>query len=304
MRKLSKPTLEAAIQWLLNSGRELEQSLVKRSFLDGKVQEVINALAKYQNEDGGFGHGLEADIQMPVSSPISTTVAMQHLIQIDHLPEADEMITKAIRYFENTYDDKRNGWYAVPETVNQYPHAFWWTVHEDGMTWIDNHWGNPSAEIIGYLIHYSSKLEILDVEKLVDHAIKHLISLDEFQSEHEIYCYLRFFRLLPNHLTEEIHSQLIKAIQSLVQTDETKWEEYVPSPLKFIPSPEAQTFGIPIKDINKNLDYIIGKLESEGKLVPNWSWNEYLDDWEKAKQQWTGVLTLEALEILKRFGRI
>ncbi|MEQ6377746.1 hypothetical protein RZN22_17495 [Bacillaceae bacterium S4-13-58] len=71
MKKLSKEAKESSIHWIIQNGRELEQALVKYSFMNGQENEVINALAKFQNEDGGFGHGLESDIQMPASSPIT-----------------------------------------------------------------------------------------------------------------------------------------------------------------------------------------------------------------------------------------
>jgi hypothetical protein len=127
--------------------------------------------------------------------------------------------------------------------VNHYPHAFWWTVQEDGMSWIDHHWGNLSAEIIGYLSHYKSKVKKLNVDKLLDQAINHLLQLKNFESEHEIYCYLRMFKLL------------------------------------FVHSPFSETFDIPSEEININLDYFIEQLENDGKISLNWKWNDYFDVW-------------------------
>lgn len=304
LNRLSKHVFQESVNWIQENGRKLEQALLHHSFSDGTETLVLEALAEYQNEDGGFGHGLEADFRLPNSSPLATTVAMQHLIHFDQHEQAAKMITKAIHYFENTFDKKRGGWYAVPEEVNHYPHAFWWTVQEDGMSLIDHHWGNPSAEIIGYLSHYKSKVKQLNVNKLLDQAINHLLQLKNFESEHEIYCYLRMYRLLPELRTKAVIQQLQRAVQTLVQFDQIKWKEYVPFPLKFVYDPFSETFEIPSEEINKNLDYFIKQLESDGKISPNWKWNDYLSEWEHAKIDWIGVLTFDALHTLKRFDRI
>ncbi|MRG86069.1 hypothetical protein [Salinibacillus xinjiangensis] len=304
MRKLSKQAFQGATNWILKNGRPLEQATIKHSFMDGTTESILNALEKYQNENGGFGHGLEADFRLPDSSSLATTVAMQHLIHFGQLEKADEMITKAIQYFEQSYNEKRGGWYAVPEAVNDYPHAFWWTVHEDGMSWIDHNWGNPSAEIIGYLVKYQTKVQQLDVKKLLDQAINHLLSLEKFESEHEIYCYIRLFHLCPEYETAKVKQQLERAATSLVQYESSKWKEYVPSPLKFVHTPGGNSYGIPLEEVNKNLNYLVEQLETNGVLKPNWEWNDNLDVWEQAKEEWTGVLTLDTLETLRRFGRI
>lgn len=304
LKKLSKSTFQVATNWILENGRELDQTLMQQLFFEGTETAVLVALAKYQNEDGGFGNGLEADIRMPNSSPLATTVAMQLLTHFDKHELADVMISKSINYFENTFDEQRDGWYAVPENVNHYPHAFWWSVHEDGMSWIDHHWGNPSAEIIGYLFYYQTKVKKLSVDRLLDQAINYLLNLKEFKSEHEIYCYIRLFTLLPEHQTKQVREKLELAVQSLVNYDETKWKEYLPSPLKFVQTPEAEAYGIPLEEINKNLDFLIGKLETNGIIKPNWEWNKYLDVWEQAKIEWAGNLTFDALKTLQSFNRI
>jgi len=38
---------------------------------------VFDVLSQYQNPDGGFGHGLEADFWNPFSSPVQTWAATE-----------------------------------------------------------------------------------------------------------------------------------------------------------------------------------------------------------------------------------
>ncbi|UOQ95171.1 hypothetical protein MUO14_09715 [Halobacillus shinanisalinarum] len=304
MIKLSNANFERAKNWILEHGRDLEKVRVKCLTEDGHQHEIIAALSGYQNQDGGFGKGLEADIRLPHSSSIATTIALQVLVEFDNYPQAKQMIDKAIRYFENHFNSERQGWYAVPPEVNEYPHAFWWTVHEDGMSWIDHHWGNPSAEIIGYLRRYHSEVTQLDVDQLVQQCIDYFLSLTTFESEHEIYCYQRFFQLHPDLLTNTVTEQLEKAVQSLVVLDKERWKNYVPFPLKFIPDLESTQFGIPKKKIDDNLAFFIQALEKSPFIEPPWDWNTYMDSWGQAKQEWRGVLTYEALKLLLNYRKV
>lgn len=63
-------------------------------------------------------------------------------------------------------------------------------------------------------------------------------------------------------------------------------------------------FGIEGKSIDQNLDYLIDRLEEEGKILPSWQWDKYLEEWEVSKIEWMGILTLEALLSLYKFNWI
>ena len=59
--------------------------LARWSYLQGRAgkREVMDALAAFQNPDGGFGHGLEPDFWNPHSSPIQAWRATLVLREID-----------------------------------------------------------------------------------------------------------------------------------------------------------------------------------------------------------------------------
>jgi len=57
--------------------------------------------------------------------------------------------------------------------------------------------------------------------------------------------------------------------------------------------------------VAENPDYEISSQNEDGSWTPTWSWGDaYPDTWEKARLEWSGVITLEKLLILKRFNRI
>jgi hypothetical protein len=58
--------------WIYRNGRPIDLARWQYHFENVTKDNVITALAAYQNPDGGFGHGLEADSWNPNSSPIQT----------------------------------------------------------------------------------------------------------------------------------------------------------------------------------------------------------------------------------------
>ncbi|MCA0971106.1 hypothetical protein LCM20_10930 [Halobacillus litoralis] len=299
MENLSQNTYQAAKQFIREHAREVE-----RAKMDDDTKSMIEALKPYQNPDGGFGRGLESDIRLPGSSAIATSVALQHLVTVDSSEEARVMIQKAIGYLEQTFDEERQGWFAVPPEVNDHPHAFWWSVHENGQSWIDANWGNPSAELIGYVLKYRDFTEKLDADRLVRQSLDHFLSLESFESEHEIYCYHRFFTMHPSFYEDAHRQQMKKAVDSIVVRSREEWKNYVPFPLKFKPSPQSLEVGLSDADIQENLDFFVEGLEKRPLISPPWTWQRDEDVWPTAEAEWQGVLTLEVLTYLENYKRI
>ena len=188
MEKTKNNDLFAAYDYIKNNCDKLYKTLFEYYFLSGESSSVIDALKQYQNEDGGFGHGLEPDFLLPDSSPMATTIALQILNNIEDL----DLIKDVVRYYEETFDKNRNGWWSVPIKVNEYPHAPWWSYNiEDKCTIIDKNWGNPSAEIIGFMYKWKKYVKEVDITKILDYSIEYFNSLEKFESEHEVYCYIR-----------------------------------------------------------------------------------------------------------------
>ena len=69
-----------AREFLTTQQNPLGLALIDHLVADGPASDVVTALAAYQNEDGGFGRGLEVDIAAPASNPFATRLAMQVLL--------------------------------------------------------------------------------------------------------------------------------------------------------------------------------------------------------------------------------
>jgi hypothetical protein len=305
MKKLSKTLFSELNSYMNTEARPLERSIFNYYFNESDGTDILDSLESFQNADGGFGQGIEPDFKLIKSSPMATSIGLRYLSRIDNSDRAQNMIAKAIRYLESTFDSNRNGWYSVPSDVNNYPHAPWWKFRSDiHMTVIDYSWGNPTAELIGYLYKYKKYLKNLDIYSLIDYAITSLNERTEFKSEHEIYCYIHMYNNIDKEFSTQIEDALKLAVSQLININQSQWINYVPTPLKFITMDSINFFGIEDKFIDFNLDYLIEKLQKNGKILPNWQWDKYLEEWEVSKIEWMGILTLEALLSLLKFNRI
>lgn len=302
---LSKNGFESASDFLLHSARALERKIYESRFQDSSSNKVVMELQHYQNPDGGFGHGLGPDLRSPVSSPIVTTKAFQILSQIEREGAPEELVKNAIRYFERSFDEQAERWFTVPPEINNYPHAPWWHYDgENGGTVLDESWGNPTAEIIGYLLEYKDLVNGLSPTDLLPEAVDRLDSKEDFCSEHEIYCYVRLFRRAPEDSSTRMWPNLAEAVQGLIQANLEEWGNYVPKPLDFVKEPDHESFGIDRDLLEKNLNFLVENLEENGVIEPAWEWGQYEEEWDRAKKEWTGILTLEGLITLDQFNRI
>ena len=93
-------TLEKAKHFIYKNARPLELAIWQYHFENGSQESVLKALSFYQNEDGGFGNGLEADFLNPNSSPIATWAATETLKQIELSDKNHPIVKGILRYLD------------------------------------------------------------------------------------------------------------------------------------------------------------------------------------------------------------
>jgi hypothetical protein len=81
--------IDRARSFLASAGYNLGTALLDHLVDDAPAQDVIDALAAYQNADGGFGRGLEVDIESPASNPFAARLAMSVLLALRDRPDWD-----------------------------------------------------------------------------------------------------------------------------------------------------------------------------------------------------------------------
>ncbi|WP_221568014.1 hypothetical protein [Alkalihalobacillus sp. TS-13] len=303
MKYLDEKSFDRAKKYLLDNGRELEKALFRYHFEDGSKEDVLSALRAYRNADGGFGNRMEPDFQLEISSPMSTSKAFQIFKELQ-VPGDHPMVKDALRYLLENFDQDKGRWHAVPPEVNDVPHAPWWHYdHENERVMVEAAWGNPNAELTGYLLRYKEFSPEEMHENLKSRAISHFKELDTLDM-HETFCYLRLAEELDTSDREMIFDKVKEHIPELVNLKREQWPNYGMQPVQLAASPESPFYKDMKEEVGDNLDYIIEQQHSDGSWHPNWEWGQYEQDWPKAKDEWKGILTYENLKFLRDYGRV
>lgn len=288
--------------YLEANARPLEIALYSFHFRSGSPAAVLEALAVYQNDDGGFGQALEPDMRLPLSNAIATWTAFQVMHTVGTSP-AHPMLRRVLEYLLASYDKARTGWAVVRPEVDSYPHAPWW-----GYAAALEHfgWGNPSAELLGFLITYR---HIIDVEAIIaPMTAKALTRIHEVESSnfHEVFNFKALYHHAADALKKQLKEPLEQLIKKSVCTNPDLWTSYVAPPLSFVSSPDDPFIHLFDEAlVNENLAFLQNRIVGGDHWEPNWDWRgQYPEDWQKAKREWSGVLTVKNLLTLKNFGLI
>ena len=295
-----KLIFEKSEQFILTHGRELEKALFNYHFKDGSKNSVLNELIKFQNQDGGFGNGIEPDLRLPQSTDISTWCALRLLKDLE-ISDDETVLNAALDYLELKFNTKKRGWDIVVPEVNNCPHAPWWN-YEGAIKHFG--WGNPSAEILGFFIKYRSSSKL--IKPLLELAPQKILEVKPGDF-HEIDCFKKLYDLADGNLKEQLRKPLISLMQNSIEKDPEKQSEYVARPLTFIDSPSDKLISAFSPTlIEENLCFIVKSFDHKsGCWHPNWDWaGNYPEQWQKAKQEWQGILTLNNLLKLRAFGKI
>ena len=305
MKILSERQLQLSRMFVMTQARLLDKQLAAFYFWGGSSSDVRDALKGFQNTDGGFGQCIEPDFRLEESSPMGTSIALQHAREIG-LPVTDPMIQDAVRYLLDAYDTEEQRWHAVPESINLVPHAPWWSFDETTRRCgVEGTWANPNAEILGYLWSYNELVPRQYLHVLSAKAVLELEQMPEkFKLDlHDFLCYQRLYRYAPEPYRTVIKDKLMKSVTFTVDVSPEQWANYGAKPLQIVDSP-ASPFADMLSDaIQLNLEYEIEHINEDGSWSPNWSWyGNYDEDWLDAEREWKGYLTVRNLKSLYDFG--
>ncbi|KON87711.1 hypothetical protein AF332_13290 [Sporosarcina globispora] len=310
--KLTTEIFEKTSRWIKRNARPLESALWSYHFEDNNADGVIKCIQAFQNEDGGFGHGIEPDFWSPHSSPMASWAAGQILRDIEAKPELN-VVRKLVNYLEYTYIEEKKLWPSVMPSNNAYPHAPWWHWSEN----IQENWSyNPSAELAALLLHWSLGGGSTNEKgwETIKNAVAYLMEEDEMD-RHEINNFQQLIKLMSKqetefnsrinctlkHTAEKVNSLAYKAAGK----KKADWGlGYTAMPLDFVEYPEeplSMKFGNLIDD---NLDFYIEQISNEGIWDISWSWGQFENEFQIARNHWKGILAVKRYKILHAFGRL
>lgn len=301
---LSHAAFCRAQNFLETQARPLELAQFRFHFRAASAGPVLAALASHQNEDGGFGHGLEPDFRAPESSALCTSIAFQILRSLQVPPET-KLLTRGLDYLVQTVDRDNAHWPIIPRSATPSPHAPWWD-RKGSENEPEAFSLNPTAEILGYLYNYADRIPD-DLIPLISQRVLDEISGLESIEMHDLLCCLRLLRTkaLPADLKDTLVQKLSQLIDGAVNWQPDAWSGYSLRPLQVIDSPDSTLIRDREEAVVANLAYEIAEQNQEGAWTPTWDWGDtFPEAWEVARREWSGVLTLDRLLLLQRFQRI
>lgn len=304
MKQLTHDQFNQIESYVKMNGRELEQTMWDTAFHHGPKEAIVEALRKYQNGDGGFGNGLEADIQMPDSSSIASAEAILIAYEYD-LDCKAEWFKELLAYLEQTISKDgsiQSFWEKVPSTVEEHPHAPWWTYAPE-----ERFSPNPSAIIATAFMRYGNESQKRGGRQIAERCIDFLMG-DAECTMHDCFCLqvlMDTLQELQSELwSEDVARVMDQRILACLSTDSSQWTDYVAQPLDFVTGPGSQWAVLMAPYIEKNIDYWIDTLNEEGYWQPNFSWGEESDLAEHVTVVWRCVMALKRTKKLRNFRAI
>jgi hypothetical protein len=272
--------LARAGEFFSNQGREIDRARFRCHFGDGSPDEVVAALAPYQNQDGGFGHALEPDITAPDSNPFATELAL-HICLEAAVSAEHPLVSRTVTYLEEAQDEDGN-WRFSP-CVYQHQLAPWF----QGWTWPSL---NPSCTLAGLLRQYGLGSDRL--HRRVEALFARLANPADLAGDayYAVRPYAYYFWPDWDHPRREFYLSgvlwwLIRQEANGALPDAGHFFEYVGGPRTYVGRL------LPEQIIGEQLDRLTAEQEEDG------GWPSPYSD------AWRGHSTVEALLTLQRFGR-
>ena len=173
-----------ALAYLREYGRLVEAAWLASILGEGSRDDLIEALATYQNPDGGFGLALEPDIASPLSQPFAARLAL-HVISSSNLPTTHPVIQALESWLVTTQDE--DGCWRLPSGLSDHPMAPWFA----GWTFPSL---NPALCLAGAMRQLA--LGTATTQDRVTHLFAQLASVEEAESG-EFYSVLPYAEYVP-----------------------------------------------------------------------------------------------------------
>ncbi|MGO2400353.1 MAG: hypothetical protein ACTH62_02275 [Pseudolactococcus laudensis] len=293
-----------ARQFIYRNARPIDLTRFQYHFENGTKKAVLDALAVYQNEDGGFGHALEADSWNPNSTPIQTWAATEILRELDVFDLQNPIVKGILNYLASGQDFGNDFWYGVVSSNNDFPHAPWWSA---GADYQETDTYNPTASLASFYVKVGDKQHPFykKAEEIVAKAVKSYMASAKLDM-HEIYCYinllddLREMDMSALFDYERFKEKLIQDVHDSIEKDTSLWQkEYVSMPSEFIRSQES-IFYPGLEDlVAYEVKLIRETLLESGTWQVTWKWSDYAREFAISSNWWQSYMVIKYMLYLK-----
>lgn len=279
-----------ARDFVYRNARLLERRLFAALFEGAPAAGVVDALRGYQNDDGGFGNGLEPDKRAPQSQPLDVRFALEIL---ELAGADDEQLVRRACDFLATVSAPSGAVPIVLPSIADYPRAGHWG---DGVFEADL---NPTAGIAAYLHAHgiahpwrdaATRYCFEELERAVPedaHALREVLYFLEHAPERD-----RAEALVP-----AVAEALPRSRFYLADAADSS---YGLTPLAFAPTPQSRWRSL---FDNAQVDAHLDRVERDQQEDGGWplTWEPPGDG---ARLEWRGYETVRNLLVLAAYGRL
>lgn len=291
--------------FIYRNARPVDLALWRFHFEGGSREDVLTALSAYQNPDGGFGHGLEADALNPDSSPIQTWCATTILRQIDLFDADHAVVSGILRYLDSGADFDGHCWARVIPTNNDHPHAPWWSFSPCDS--VAKREYNPTAALAGFLLRAAPKPSPLRARALqiAREACDFFLSGEAEPEMHLLSCYLELTGDLDIAEPEfdrlrEMKDKLAQGVRACILADADRWGDgYCAMPSSFISKKGDPLCACFPEIVQREREFIMKTQEPSGAWKVTWQWGAYPDDFAVSANHWRSQIILKNLLFLR-----
>lgn len=296
--------LEAAKKFIYTNARPLDLARWQYVFENGSQESVLRFLSAYQNEDGGFGHGLEPDCLNPNSAPLQTWVATQIIKEVDLADASHPMIQGILRYLESTPEFDGHTWANPIPSNNDYPHAPWWSYESPVQTTY-----NPTASLTGFILKFAEKgTKIYTTAiQLAKEAYAYFQRGFPLDSMHTVFCFVDLYDYLcecdkPGFIDlTEFRQLLSMQMKQILTYDTSIWStEYVCKPSLYITSKSSAFYPDHCALCAFERDFISETQNADGTWNITWDWGCDSEQWAVSKNWWKSDLIIKNIRFYQQ----
>lgn len=298
---------ELARCFVYRCARPIDLARWQYHFEGGSQEAVLRALSAFQNEDGGFGHALEADSFNPHSCPIQTWAATEILREVGLTDPLHPLPQGILRYLDSgaDFDEAHRQWLNAVPSNNDYPCAVWWKYGDKGSSFQYN----PTAALAGFVIRYADPESALYRKAcgIAREAVDWLLQQEPFAEQHVAACFIRLYESCAEADAQlfdrpALLQRLSDMIRLCLDHADEKWgKEYAAMPSDLIPSKNSPFYDGNAAIIAAQCDYIKRSQLSDGSFIVPWQWWTADKGFDLAENWWKGDIAVKNMRFLKEF---
>ncbi|MDR1116722.1 MAG: hypothetical protein LBL09_00540 [Oscillospiraceae bacterium] len=298
-----------AYLFIYRNARPVDLARWRFHFENEDREEALLSLSRYQNTDGGFGHGLEPDCLNPESSPVQTWAATEIIHEL-RLRDNTHPTVQSIMYYLDSGKDFADGrWPGAIESNNLYPCADWWKYDAGQESSY-----NPTAALAGFILKYGDKQGNLykKAKDIAGEAAEAYLSRKPedggVPDMHLVSCYIRLWECCNSAEERSVIDldrllvQLKKDVHSCIEAGRPWGSGYVCRPSHFFRSETSRFYAGNEEAAQNECEFILNTQLDDGSWNVPWSWSEYPEQWAVSQNWWKAHIIIQNILYLNGFG--